>query len=72
MIQAIPLVKKYKRVLNALQVILRRHVDNMVDLCRNQYNARPIDINTKFVVNSGPRPDDTKKYEYNAHYDLFG
>lgn len=33
--------RRHKRALNALHVMLRRHVDDMVKLCRKQYNSGP-------------------------------
>ena len=36
--------RRHKRALNALHVMLRRHVDNMVKLCNNQYATGPKEI----------------------------
>jgi hypothetical protein len=36
--------RRHKRALNALHVILRRHVDNMVQLCRKQYASGPREV----------------------------
>lgn len=63
---------KYQRVMNALHIILRRHIDDIYHRCKLYYSSKPIDINTKFVTNNGPRPDDTQKAEYSPHYDLYG
>lgn len=75
MIFRIPLpkmmVKKYKRALNALHIICRRHLDDVREICKNYYSAKPIDINTHFIINDGPRANDTDKQEYNPHYNLF-
>ena len=51
-------VIKHQKALKALHIILRRHVDNMVDICQRQYKNRGIDINTHFVYNDGPRAHD--------------
>lgn len=61
---------KYQKALKALHVILRRHVDHVVDICQRQYKDRTIDINTHFVYNEGPRPDDTQKLEY-SNFDMY-
>ena len=55
---------KYMQALEALQIILRRHVDRVVDICQRQYKSRGIDINTHFVYNDGPRPDDTQNADF--------
>lgn len=55
---------KYMQSLQALQIILRRHVDRMVDICQRQYKKKGIDIDTHFVYNDGPRPDDTQNADY--------
>jgi hypothetical protein len=55
---------KYMQSLQALHIILRRHVDRMVDICQRQYKKRGIDINTHFVYNDGPRADDTQNEDY--------
>lgn len=49
---------KLQRALNTLQILLRRHIDDAVRICQKQYKERGIDINTHFVYNKGPRPDD--------------
>lgn len=36
--------RRHKRALNALHVLLRRHVDNMVQLCRKQYASGPREV----------------------------
>jgi hypothetical protein len=36
--------RRHKRALNALHVLLRRHVDNMVKLCNKQYPSGPKEI----------------------------
>jgi hypothetical protein len=66
------IVMKLQRTLKALHVILRRHVDDVVDICQRQYKERGIDINTHFVYNDGPRDNDTDRHEYSPHYDLYG
>jgi hypothetical protein len=59
---------KFQRALNALQVLLRRHIDDAVRICQRQYKKRGIDINTHFVYNKGPRPDDPY---YDDHFDMY-
>lgn len=61
---------KYQQALQALQIILRRHVDHVVDICQRQYKERGIDINTHFVYNEGPRPDDSQNAE-RSNFDMF-
>jgi len=62
MIHSSPIPKavtlKLQRALNALQILLRRHIDDAVRICQKEYKSRGIDINTHFVYNNGPRPDD--------------
>lgn len=57
------LMRKHKRALNALHVILRRHIDDMSRFCKNYYIKRGIDIDYHEIQNSGPRPDDTQRQE---------
>lgn len=59
---------KLQRALNTLQILLRRHIDDAVLICQKQYKKRGIDINTKFVYNDGPRPDDLA---HNPHFDIY-
>jgi hypothetical protein len=59
---------KLQRAMNALQILLRRHIDDGVRICQKQYKKRGIDINTKFVYNEGPRENDP---EYDPHFDLY-
>ena len=63
-------ILKYMKSLKALHIILRRHVDHVVDVCQKQYKDRGIDINTHFVYNDGPRPDDTKRAEF-SNFDIY-
>lgn len=62
---------KYMKMMNALHIILRRHVDDVVDICRKQYASRPVDINTKFLYNEGPRPNDTSNADYSPHFNMY-
>ena len=62
--------RKLKRALNGLQVILRRHVDDMVELCKKQYKERGMDIDYHPIYNKGPRADDTKRQEF-SQYDFY-
>ncbi len=55
--------RKHKRAINALQIILRRHIDDVVQRCKKLYNDRGIDINWHDIQNDGPRPDDSQKAE---------
>jgi len=59
---------KVQRALNALQVILRRHIDDAVRICQKEYKQRGIDINTHFVYNEGPRDDDPY---FEPHFEVY-
>lgn len=59
---------KYMKTMRALHIILRRHVDDVVEICKNQYASRPIDINTKFIQNDGPRAHDPN---YSPNFDVY-
>lgn len=45
--------RRHKRALNALQIMLRRHVDNMVKLCNKQYGTGPKEIDRIKMPNKG-------------------
>lgn len=45
--------RRHKRALNALHVMLRRHVDNMVQLCNKQYGTGPKEIDRIKMPNKG-------------------
>ena len=66
-------VIKFQKSLKALQIILRRHVDNVVDICQRQYKNRGIDINTHFVYNEGPRPfdDSTNNNQAEKNFNIY-
>jgi hypothetical protein len=53
--------RKHKRALNALQIILRRHIDAIVQRCRKYYKDRGVDIDYHEIHNSGPKPSDQDK-----------
>jgi hypothetical protein len=57
------IMRKHKRALNALHVLLRRHVDDVVRRCKKYYKDREVDIDWHEIRNSGPRPDDTQRQE---------
>lgn len=61
---------KVQKSLKALQIILRRWIDEMVLICQKQYKDKPINIDTHFVYNKGPRPDDTQNLEY-SNFDMY-
>lgn len=58
--------RKHKRAMNALQIILRRHIDDVVQICKKQYTDKGIDIDWHPIQNDGPRPDDTQKAEHSG------
>lgn len=58
---------KLQKALNALQILLRRHIDDAVIICQKQYKERGIDINTQFVYNKGPRPNDQEFSDFNFY-----
>lgn len=62
--------RKHKRALNALQIILRRHIDDIVQRCKKQYKDKGINIDYHEIENTGPRPDDTQKAEH-SDFDFF-
>lgn len=64
------LMEKHKRALNALHILLRRHIDDMSRHCNKYYTERGIDIDYHPIYNSGPRPDDTKRQE-RSDFDFF-
>jgi len=57
------LMQKHKRSLNALHILLRRHIDDKARHCKKYYDERGIDIDYHPIYNSGPRPDDTQRQE---------
>ena len=62
--------RKHKRAMNALQIILRRHIDDVVQRCKKQYSDKGIDIDYHPIYNEGPRPDDTQKAEH-SDFDFY-
>lgn len=62
--------RKHKRALNALQIILRRHIDDVVQRCKKYYKDRGVDIDYHQIQNDGPRPDDTQKEEH-SDFDFY-
>lgn len=65
------LVRKHQRAMNALHVILRRHVDDVVRKCKSYYKERDMDIDFHPIYNSGPRPDDSQQQDtssFNFYY----
>ena len=64
------LMRKHKRALNALHIILRRHIDDIVRKCKKYYTNRGIDIDYHPIYNSGPRPDDTQRQE-SSDFDFY-
>lgn len=62
--------RKHKRAINALQIILRRHIDDVVQRCKKQYRDRGVDIDYRPIENDGPRPDDTQKHEH-SDFDFY-
>lgn len=60
------LMRKHKRALNALHILLRRHIDDVTKKCKDYYENRGVDIDYHEMHNSGPRPDDTQKTEASA------
>jgi hypothetical protein len=49
-----PLLKKYHDALKILHLILRRHIDEIFNVCKKQTANEEITINTKFSENEGP------------------
>ncbi len=45
--------RRHKRALNALHILLRRHVDNMVKLCNKQYGTGPREVDRYKMPNQG-------------------
>jgi hypothetical protein len=64
------MMRKHKRALNALHVLLRRHIDDMSKHCEDYYKQRGVDIDYHPIYNSGPRPDDTQKQE-SSDFDFY-
>lgn len=65
------LIRKHQRAMNALHVILRRHVDDVVRRCTMYYKERGMDIDFHPITNNGPRPDDTQQEDmsgFNFYY----
>jgi hypothetical protein len=62
--------RKHKRAMNALQIILRRHIDDIVQRCRKYYHDRGMDIDHHEIQNDGPRPDDTQKADH-SDFDFY-
>jgi len=56
--------RRHKRALNALQVMLRRHVDNMVMLCNKQYATGPREVDrAKAAENKGTEFYNARGYD---------
>lgn len=64
------MMRKHKRALNALHVILRRHVDDVSRKCKEYYSNRDMDIDFHPIYNSGPRPDDSQNEE-RSNFDFY-
>lgn len=64
------LMQKHKRALNALHIILRRHVDDVTRICKQTQKKRGIDIDYHQIINDGPRPDDTQRDE-KSNFDFY-
>lgn len=65
------LIRKHQRAMNALHIILRRHVDDVVRKCTSYYKERGMDIDFHPIYNSGPRPDDSQQQDttsFNFYY----
>jgi hypothetical protein len=45
--------RRHKRALNALHIMLRRHIDNMVKLCNKQYGTGPKEIERAKTTSKG-------------------
>ncbi len=58
--------RRHKRALNALHVILRRHVDNMVKLCNKQYATDPTEVERSAIVSKGSEFYNARGYEDQA------
>lgn len=63
-------MRKHKRALNALHVILRRHVDDVAKRCKDYYQKRGVDIDYHPIYNNGPRDDDTQREEH-SDFDFY-
>lgn len=64
------LMRKHKRALNALHILLRRHIDDVVRTCKAYYTKRGIDIDYHPIYNKGPRPNDLDKQE-SSDFDFY-
>lgn len=62
--------EKYQKAVTTLQLILRRQIDLMHEICRKQRARDPNgpDIYTHYPENSGPVPNDVT---YDNHYTMF-
>jgi len=64
--------EKYQQNLARLQLLTRRHIDDMFQICREKQESEQINTETGFVTNKGPRPDDTgffyNRRTYNPDY----
>lgn len=58
--------RRHKRALNALHVILRRHVDNMVKLCNKQYATGPKETERTAINSKASEFYNARGYEYQA------
>lgn len=49
---------KFTKNIGRFELLLRRHIDDMYRICKNQYKKQGWDIFRKPLVNVGPRPND--------------
>lgn len=58
--------KRHDKVLESLQLVLRRDIDILYKICKN--NKKDINIHTRIRHNKGPRPQD---HSLNPNYDVY-
>ena len=63
--------QKYQKALQKFQVLLRRHIDHIIQKCNKQYKSNPMTIDTMPIIDKGPQPDDTKDPDYSPNYNFF-
>lgn len=65
------LLDKYQTSMNILQLLLRRHIDDIYKNCEETQVEKGINNRTELRYNTGPKANDTDKLEYTPNYYYF-
>lgn len=72
--------KKHDKALKTYHLLLRRHIDDIYQICQKtngassegRKNGYTINTLTQIRQNKGPRPNDTQNAEYSSMYNFYG